>query len=221
MRLLLVDDNTLFVDALRRILELHDFVVAGTAVNAAEAVAVARELHPDVVLMDIEMPGGSGIEATRALKALNPDMKIVMMTVSGDDKSLFDALAAGASGYLLKSMTEEELLETLDKMTMGEAPLTAGLTARIIGEFARREQSAGKLPDEHFEALSERQIEILKMVAQGYTYSQIAHALGLSEVTIRYHMNAIARQLHLKNRSQVIACASRYLVDNSHDSHDS
>jgi DNA-binding NarL/FixJ family response regulator len=212
MQLLLVDDNPLFLDALRRMLELHNFVVAGTAVNALEAIALAHELHPDVVLMDIQMPGGSGIEATRALKQLDPKVKIVMMTISDEDESLFDAIAAGASGYLLKSMTEDELLQTLARMEVGEAPLTTGLTSRIMSEFARRERISGKPEEAPPGQLSQRQIEILKMVAQGHTYPQIASALGLSEVTIRYHMATIARQLQLENRAQMIAWANRYLA---------
>jgi two-component system NarL family response regulator len=212
MRLLLVDDNALFLDALRRMLELHDFVVAGTAVNALEAIALANELRPDVVLMDIRMPGGSGIEATRALRELDPKMKIVMMTISDEDESLFDAITAGASGYLLKSMSEEELLQTLDRMEAGEAPLTTGLTTRIMSEFARRERISGKPAEVPPGQLSERQTEIVKMVAQGRTYPQIAGALGLSEATIRYHIGTISRQLHLENRAQIIAWANRYLA---------
>jgi two-component system NarL family response regulator len=212
MRLLLVDDNLLFLEALRKILELHEFVVVGTAANALEAIAMASELVPDVVLMDIRMPGDSGIETTRVLKVLNPEMKVVMMTVSDDDENIFDALAAGASGYLLKSMAEESLLETLGRMLEGEAPLTRGLSARIISEFARREQMNDRPIVPHLSQLSERQMEILKMVVHGRTYAQIARTLKLREVTIRYHMGSIAKHLKLRNRSQVVAYASRYLA---------
>jgi len=121
-------------------------------------------------------------------------------------------ITAGASGYLLKSMSEEELLQTLDRMEAGEAPLTTGLTTRIMSEFARRERISGKPAEVPPGQLSERQTEIVKMVAQGRTYPQIAGALGLSEATIRYHIGTISRQLHLENRAQIIAWANRYLA---------
>jgi two-component system NarL family response regulator len=204
MKVLLADDNALFLEGLQNLLEDNGIVVLGTANDAREAVAQAIFLMPDVVLMDIEMPGESGIEATRTIKSRLPGMKIVMMTVSQDEAHLFEAIAAGASGYLLKSMPQMDFMEALEGM--------AGLAAKILAEFARREQqrktrqrkSAPQAPP-----LSERQMQILHMVAQGRPYKEIALDLGLAEATIKYHMGEIADLLHLENRAQAIAYASK------------
>jgi two-component system NarL family response regulator len=208
---LLVDDNALFLEGLRNMLEASEVVVLGMAANAEEAIEQARALQPEVVLMDVQMPGESGIEATRTLKGLFPEMKIVMMTVSESDEHLFDAIAAGANGYLLKSGSPDEFAEALAGAARGEAPLSAGLAARIMAEFARRdrERETGELPVDPAAVLSERKMEILRQVALGHPYREIARNLGLSEATIKYHMGEITGHLHVKNRSQAIAYARK------------
>ncbi|WP_420236362.1 response regulator transcription factor [Telmatobacter bradus] len=215
MKVLLADDNALFLEGLQDLLEDNGIVVLGTANNAQEAVAQAIFLTPDVVLMDIQMPGKSGIAATRAIKSKLPGMKIVMMTVSQNETHLFEAIAAGASGYLLKSMPQKDFVEALAGMARGESPFSPGLAAKILAEFAHREQqrkarqrkAAPKVP-----ALSERQMQILHMVAQGRPYKEVAFDLGLAEATIKYHMGEIADLLHLENRAQAIAYASKLHV---------
>jgi two-component system NarL family response regulator len=217
MQVLLVDDNPLFLEGLRNLLEDSGIQVLGTAANATEALEQAQRLRPDVVLMDVQMPGQSGIEATRALKSLHPAMKIVMMTVSENDQYLFDAISAGASGYLLKGVSPESFVAALEGLARGETPLSPGLAAKIMAEFARRDRQrqAGKHgdgPDSHDDGdppLSGKQREILRQVAEGRPYKEIARLMGLTESTIKYHMGEIADRLHLGNRAQVIAYASR------------
>lgn len=213
MNVLLVDDNQLFLEGLSNMLAANQVTVLGTAANAQQALEQARRLRPEVVLMDVQMPGDSGIEATRALKALYPEMKIVMMTVSESDAYLFDAIAAGASGYLLKSGSSGEFVEALAGVARGEAPLSPGLAAKMMAEFARRdrERQAGMLPTVPAAGLTERQMAILSMASQGRPYKDIASHLGLAEATIKYHMGEITGRLHVQNRVQAIAYASRMM----------
>lgn len=209
MRVILVDDSDLFLSGLRTMLEAADISVLGTASSAQEAIELARRLQPEVVLMDVQMPGQNGIEATRAIKALFPEMKIVMMTVSDRDEHLFDAIVAGVSGYLLKNMPPEKFLETLTGIERGVSPLSPGLAARIMAEFARRDREAAPRIAGIESSLSERQKEILSLVAQGWTYKSIAQELNLTEAGVKYHMGEITRRLHLENRSQAIAYANQ------------
>jgi two-component system NarL family response regulator len=216
MRVLLVDDNALFLEGLANLLEDGGIFVLGTAANASEALEQAQRLRPDVVLMDVQMPGKSGIEATRTLKSIYPAMKIVMMTILENDQYLFDAISAGASGYLLKGAAPESFIAALEGLARGETPLSPGLAAKILAEFARRDRlrqggSRGNGPDspDGNLPLSERQTEILRKVAEGRPYKEIASLLGLTESTIKYHMGEIADRLHLGNRAQVIAYVSR------------
>ena len=211
MRVLLVDDNALFLEGLQNFLEASEIVVVGTAANAPQAIAQASRLRPEIVLMDVQMPGESGIEATRALKSLHPRTKIVMMTVSESDVHLFDAIAAGASGYLLKGGAMDGFVEALEGLARGESPLSPGLAAKILAEFARRarERVAAKPADPPTASLTERQNQILRQVAEGRHYKEVGRALGLTEATIKYHMGEITDRLHLENRAQAIAFASR------------
>lgn len=213
MRVLLVDDNALFLEGLQNMLEASEIVVLGTAANAREALEQARLLQPEVVLMDVQMPGESGIEATRALKSLYPQMKIVMLTVSESDVHLFDSITAGASGYLLKSGPMDGFVATLEGLARGESPLSPGLAVKIMAEFARRarDREVARPAEPPTSTLTERQNEILRQVAEGRQYKEVASALGLSEATIKYHMGEITDRLHLENRAQAIAYASRMM----------
>jgi two-component system NarL family response regulator len=208
MRVLLVDDNALFLEGFRNLLEASGIAVAGTAANARMAVEQARRLQPDVVLMDIQMPGASGIEATRAIKADFPQMKIVMLTLSDADAHLFEAIAAGACGYLLKGGSEEGLVAALEGMARGESPLSRSLAARVLEEFTRRARAAQPAPESAGE-LSERQMEVLRLVAEGISYKEVARRMGVSEAAVKYHMGEITRRLHLRNRAEAIAWAGR------------
>lgn len=212
MRVLLVDDNRDFLVGLGNLLDAAEIDVVGMANTAEEAIAQARLLHPDVVLMDVQMPGRSGIEATSRIHALFPSIRIVMMTVSDKSSHLFDAIQAGACGYLLKSQTMDHFPESLTALAQGETPLSPGLAGKIMTEFARRANREETVKVSPLKALTPREKAILQRTAEGLTYKQIAQSLGLSERTIKYNLREIADKLHLQNRSQVLAYASRYLL---------
>ena len=211
MKVLLVDDHALFLEGLENLLTANDIEVVGTAQTGQAAWQKAKELQPEVILMDFQMPGSDGIEATRIIKAQFPNIKIVMLTVSQDDRHLFEAIKAGASGYLLKGLPRKSFLEQLAGLSHGESPLSPGLAAKILTEFSRLEQKqdAMKLSAVKIDLLSVRQTEILKFVASGLTYKEISNQMNLSESAIKYHMGEITSRLHLENRAQAIALASK------------
>jgi DNA-binding NarL/FixJ family response regulator len=215
MKLMLVDDHPLFMEGLKYLLETNGICVAGTAVNGKEAFFKAKQIHPDIILMDIRMPECSGIDALKLIKAEMPDIKVVMLTTSDEDDDLFEAIKYGASGYLLKNINAEQLIDMLSDLENDGVPLSPGLAARLLKELGRGHANAEKPetgtqkgPPEK-SALTERQTEILKMVAGGITYKKVGEKLGLSERTVKYHMGRIIELLHLKNRAQVIDYASQ------------
>ena len=211
MKILLVDDHTLFRESLQNLLTLHGYQVVETAGDGLEALEKARRLHPDLILMDIEMPGCDGLTATRLIKAEMPDTKIVMLTVAQQDEVLFESLKSGASGYLLKSSRASQLLWHLGQLAEGHPALSPGLADKILEEFARMGRQLGSNSEQVEETadLTARQREILTLIAQGMTYEEMGKTLCLSERTIRYHMGEIIQRLHLENRSQVVAYAAR------------
>ena len=210
MRVLLADDHPLFLDGLKNLLSGRGVQVVGTARNGLEALEKARRERPDVVLMDIQMPRCDGLAATRLIKAELPEIKIVMLTMSGENDDLFEAIKSGASGYLLKTQDTEDFFTRLMELSRGEAPLSPGLAARLLAIFGGQagtvdlEKSA--LKDS---PLTARQWEVLTLAAQGLTYKEVAAALCLSERTIKYHMGEILARLHLENRAQVVEYARR------------
>jgi two-component system NarL family response regulator len=170
--------------------------------DGLDAIEKARALRPNAILMDIRMPRLDGLAAVRAIKAELPEVKIVMLTISETDDDLFEAVKNGASGYLLKSQSAGELLALLRGVERGEAALSPGLAGRILQEFGRQ---ASALEEKRAPAgLSEREREVLALVAQGLKYKEVAAKLFLSERTIKYHMGQILERLHLKNRAQAI-----------------
>ena len=234
MRILLADDNRLLVEGLTNLLSAHGLEVVAVASDGHEALARARVHRPDVVLMDVRMPRCDGIAATRLIKAEMPDMRIVMLTTSTDDEDLFEAIRSGACGYLLKSVSGDELVEGLAGLAQGVPPLSPGLAAKLLQEFARRSAGPGGPKDSRLErdgtdtwsparhehpighaagrergpaGLTQRQVDVLGLVAAGHTYKEVATRLGLSERTIRYHMAEIMDRLHLEHRSEVLAYA--------------
>lgn len=209
---MLVDDHSLFIEGLSYLLKTYGFEVSGVANSGKEALEKAGLLQPDVVLMDIKMPDLSGIDTLKLLKAEWPEIKIAMLTSSEEDENLFDAIKYGASGYLLKSTGAKELVELLHGLESGEALLTPPVAARILRELRRLHEGENEMtrrPAENTEEpqLTERQAEILELVANGVTYKDAGAALGLTERTVKYHMGKIIDLLHLENRSQVIAYA--------------
>ena len=204
LRVLLVDDYPLVLEGIKNLLAARGVDVVGTAGDGQEAVELARRLRPDVILMDVQMPGLSGPEATRSIKAELPDTKIVMLTVSEADEDLFEAIRSGADGYLLKSLEADQFFSLLSQVARGEAPLAPGLAARLLAGIAQAEAGPGAAW-----GLLPRQVEILRLVAQGMTYKGIGAKLHLSEHTVRYHMDQIRKQLGVASRAEAVAFAVR------------
>jgi len=209
IRVLLADDHTLFRRGLASLIApLEDIEVVGEAGDGREALKKARELMPDLILMDIHMPGCDGLEATRRIQEEMPYVKIVMLTISDDDKDLFEAIKSGAQGYLLKDLSPEELFESLRGVYRGEAPISGLTAARILEEFARLAQKETWVARPG-ESLSPREREVLQLVVQGATNKEIASRLFITENTVKNHLRNILAKLHLRNRAQVAAYAVR------------
>lgn len=212
MRILIADDHALFRDGLRSLLEARDLDVVGEARDGAEAVALARLHHPDIVLMDLNMPGTNGLVATTLICAEMPEIRVVVLTASDDDADLFQAVKSGAQGYLPKNVAAEDLFNFLDGVMNGEPALTPILARKVLGEFARHLNEKEK-PAETM--LTEREQDVLALLVEGITSNrELATRLFVSENTIKYHLRNILAKLHLNNRAQVIAYAVRHgLVD--------
>lgn len=212
MRVLIADDHPMMVDGLRYLLEANGFEVAGAVGDGQAAVAQALQLNPDLVLMDISMPVMNGLAATRLIKAQRPEMKVVILTTSAEDDDLFEAIKSGACGYLLKITRGAAFIDALRGLEQGVPPFSPGLAELLLREFAR--QGAGDTEtrgngDTQKAKLTERQTEVLRLVAAGLTYKQAGEKLSLSEATVRYHMIEVMHLLHLENRNQVIAYAGK------------
>lgn len=213
-KLMLVDDHSLFIEGIQYLLETYGFDVVGNAKDGRMAVTKARILKPDIILMDVRMPECNGLEALKLIKAEMPEVKIIMLTTSEDDEDLFNAVKYGASGYLLKDTDAKTLISMLRDLDNDDDPLLSpGLAAKILNEFRRSSiqvnTSSQQLSGEKEESLTDRQLEVLEMVAAGNTYKEIGDCLGLTERTVKYHMDRILEILHLENRAQVIAYAGR------------
>jgi DNA-binding NarL/FixJ family response regulator len=208
IRMVLVDDQLLFRRGLRALFEEEDdFEVVGEASDGREAVDLARTTRPDAILMDINMPICNGVEATRIIKVEQPDVKIVALTVSDDDQDLFEAIKAGAQGYLLKDLRPEELFEMLRAVMRGETPISPAIAGKLLNEFRRRpwhepSETAGW-------DLTARELEVLQLVAEGLGNAEIAGRLFIVEGTVKNHLHNILEKLHLENRVQAAAYAIR------------
>lgn len=208
IRVLLADDHTLFRRALASVLRSEPgFEVAGEAEDGAEAVAKASTVHADVILMDVQMPKMSGLEATRRILATLPQLKILMLTMLEEDEVMFEAVKSGAQGYLLKTVEPADLFESLRGVVRGEAPMTGGLAAKLLREFARQAQGPPE-PVPPRALLDPREQEILTLVADGKSNKDIATALALAENTVKSHIKRILQTLHLANRVQAAVFAA-------------
>jgi len=215
---LLVDDNRLMLEGLQSLLEAHGIEVAGMATDGLASVDLACALKPDVILMDIRMPGCNGLQATRLIRASMPQARIVILTTSDDDDDLFEAIRSGACGYLIKSIDTETLVEALDHAREGTPPFSPGLAAKLLEEFARINDSknpaqstasASTSTASSASVMSARQLQVLRLVADGLSYKEVGARLYLSPLTVKYHMGQIMDRLHLQNRAQVLAHAGR------------
>jgi len=198
-RVLLVDDHPLYLDGLRNLLASRGFQVVAQAHDGLEAIEKARALHPDLILMDVQMPGMDGVEATRRIKVEQPEIKIVMLTVAAESDILFDALQGGASGYLLKSLNGDKFFALLSDVMRGEVILSPTLATQMLAEFTQKAHQKPK----RSKTLTGRQLEVLGMVAEGSSNKEIATALAISEATAKYHVSQILERLHLQSRHQL------------------
>ncbi|MCK4316927.1 MAG: response regulator transcription factor [Anaerolineae bacterium] len=205
LRIIIVDDHEVVRLGLRTLLERHpDFTVVGEAATAKEAVQKTLLLRPNVVVMDIRLPGGSGIDACRKIVEQAPEAKVIMLTSYAEDEMLFDAIAAGACGYVLKQIGSDDLVRAIETVGEGEALLDPALTQRV---FARVREAARKEQEEAFAGLTDQEMRVLAQVAEGKTNREIAGVMFLGEGTVRNYVSSILRKLNLTNRAEAAAYA--------------
>lgn len=203
IKILLVDDQPLFREGLRTLLSVHlDFEVVGEAGNGGEAIKLARSLLPLVVLMDLQMPVLDGVAATRRLHEEQPDCRVIVLTTFDDDEMVFDGLRAGAVGYLLKDAPSEKLAEAIRVAARGETFLQPSVAAKVVAEFARLSRKIVGTANPVIEPLSEREIEVLRLIAQGASNREIASTLFLAEGTVKNHVTNILGKLEARDRTQ-------------------
>jgi DNA-binding NarL/FixJ family response regulator len=204
IRVLLVDDQALFREGLETLLSVHkDIQVVGQASNGQEAAEVAAKVHPDVVLMDVRMPILDGVRATRLLKQALPKCRVIVLTTFDDDEYVFDALRAGAVGYLLKDVASARLVEAIRATARGESILEPSVAAKVIAEFTRVSSMVPSAQMEQLvEPLSERELEILALIARGYSNKEIASQLFIAEGTVKNHVTHILGKLGVRDRTQ-------------------
>jgi len=211
MRILLVDDHEVVRVGVRALIERQPGMeVVGEAATVREAVSQAEQLAPDVVVLDIRLPGGNGLEACRQIKALRPDTRIIVLTSYPDDKVLFDAITSGADGYVLKQIGSDDLIRALERVGRGESLLDPSVTDRVFAKMreVRQQERAHAFAD-----LSAQEMQILACVAEGKTNREIGAALQLSEKTVRNYVSIILSKLGLSSRAQAAAYAARHRIE--------
>ena len=203
IKILLVDDQPLFREGLRTLLSVQpDFEIVGEAGNGEEAISLARKLLPSVVLMDLQMPVLDGVAATRRLHQDLPDCRVIVLTTFDDDEMVFDGLRAGAIGYLLKDAPSEKLGEAIRSAARGESFLQPSVAAKVVAEFARLTNKPAMNSRALVEPLSDRELEILSLIADGASNREIAGTLFLAEGTVKNHVTNILGKLGVRDRTQ-------------------
>lgn len=204
LKLLLVDDQAMFREALRTLLSLQsDFAIAGEAADGAAALELMRHERPDVVLMDLRMPGMAGVEATRRLRAEFPEVRVIVLTTFEEDEEVFAALRAGAVGYLLKASPSAKLYEAIRLAARGESLLEPSVAAKLVAEFSRlTEREPPKQSLELIEPLSTREREVLRLLTEGLSNKEIGARLNLAEGTVKNHMSQVLGKLGALDRTQ-------------------
>jgi DNA-binding NarL/FixJ family response regulator len=203
IRLLIVDDQRLMREGLRTLLELeHGFEIVGEAANGQAALDAYAELMPDVVLMDIRMPGMDGVEATRRLCTSWPETKVIILTTFDDDANVFEGLRAGAVGYLLKDLSGQELAIAVRTVHAGGALIEPTVAKRVMAEFARLHPPARTIDEGLAEPLTEREVAVLKLVSAGLSNREIGHKLGLSEGTVKNYVTSVLQKIGVRDRTQ-------------------
>ncbi|MEW6717348.1 MAG: response regulator transcription factor [Chloroflexota bacterium] len=208
IRVVVADDHKLFRQGLVNLMKTREDLVevVGEASTGKEAVILAERLRPDVVLMDVYMPQGDGLQATREIRSRFPEVAVVMLTSSENDEHLYEAVSLGASGYLLKSLDASELFRLLSGVMRGEAAMTRAMAARLLKGVAKHVAD----PDRGEEALTDRELEVLRLVAQGYSNPQIAESLYITVNTVKTHLKNILEKLNLENRTQAATYAVKH-----------
>ena len=206
MRVLLADDHTLLREGLRRSLEDAGVEIVGEAADGEEAVRLAGELHPDVVLMDVSMPRLGGVEATREVRTRFPEVEVLILTMHADASVVNDAVRAGAAGYLVKDCTTDDIMAMLDAVANGEAALSADLASSMLAE-AQGDGAAATPEGEGL--LTPREEEVLKLIADGAATPEVAAALYISTKTVRHHLSSIYEKLESRDRTQAVIRAVR------------
>jgi len=210
IRVMIVDDHALFRRGLMMVLESEEGIdLVAEAEDGEDAIRKAEEVVPDVVLMDVRMPRVSGIEATRQISEVLPTCKILMLTVSDEEEDLYEAIKAGANGYLLKEISIEEVADAIRAVVQGQSLISPSMASKLLSEFntlARRAEEKQQVPAPR---LTERELEVLKLVAQGMSNREIAEELYISENTVKNHVRNILEKLHLHSRMEAVVYAVR------------
>jgi len=215
MRVILADDHALFRRGIQSMLEHRPGVeIVGSVSNGYDAIEMARRSVPDLILMDVAMPGIDGLEATRQITEELPNTKVVMLTVAADDETLFQAIKCGAHGYLLKNLEPEQLVEMVESIARGEAPLSGAMAERILTEFRNPhipslDPQKKERPALSTARLSSREVEVLELLVQGKSNKEIGCILDVTENTVKNHLVNILSKLHLQNRIQAAVYAIR------------
>ena len=210
LRVLVVDDHALFRRGLQLVLgDEPDIEVAGEAGNGTEAVERAKELMPDVVLMDVRMPGRSGIDATRDIREALPHVRILMLTVSDEESDLYEAIKAGASGYLLKETPPEEVPDAIRSVVDGQSRISPAMASKLLTEFATMGKGGPSRVPVPPPVLTEREMDVLRLVARGLNNRDIGRELFISENTVKNHVRNILEKLHLHSRMEAVVYAVR------------
>jgi len=205
VRIVIADDHALFRDGLRSLLSTQGHEIVGEAKNGREAIDLARSLKPDLILMDVQMPEVDGIAATRTLTAELPEVKVIILTATEDDATLFEAIKSGAQGYLLKNLEADDFFSMLDRASRGEPALTPNLARKLLHEFARPAEDP-----QAQDALTVREREVLELMVEGTTSNRrLAKRLGVSENTVKFHVRNILDKLRLHTRAEAVGYALR------------
>jgi DNA-binding NarL/FixJ family response regulator len=208
IKVLLADDQALVRSGFRMILEARpEIEVVGEAEDGFEAIEATRGLLPNVILMDVRMPNLDGVEATRRLVARGTDSRILILTTFDLDEYVYEAIRAGASGFLLKDVRPQELVDAIHVVAQGDALLAPAITRRLLDRFAEQAPPDETRPPPQLESLTERELEVLKLVARGWSNAELAEKLFLSETTVKTHVSSVLRKLGLRDRVQAVVLA--------------
>ena len=207
IRILIADDHRIVRQGLRHVCELAGLTVVGEAEDGQEAVRLAWQLRPDVILMDINMPVLDGVQATSFIVEANPSVQVIILTMYRQDRYVFDAIKAGARGYLLKDVDEEDLVTAIRAVHRGEALINPNLAVKLLDEFRRLSQAADEAADA--ESLTQGEMDVLRLVAQGTDNKTIGERLALSERTVANRLSTVYEKLHVNNRTQAALVALR------------